>query len=66
MAEDGNIILPIIGYVLGFIIPIIGLVYGIVLFFWKKDEPYYAKHAKYIMVFSAVLWIIQIIWVLFF
>lgn len=33
----GNMIIPIIGYVVAILSPIIGLLYGAVLFFFKKE-----------------------------
>lgn len=58
MADDGNIILPIIGYILAILFPLIGFIFGIILYFWKKEEPYYVKHAKYIMIVAVVVFII--------
>lgn len=61
MAETKNIIIAVIGYVLDFIIPLIGFLYGLILFFTKKEEPYFNKHSKFIMILAIVLWIVNII-----
>ena len=43
MENDGNIIIPVIGYVIALIIPIIGLIYGAALVFLKKDVELYGR-----------------------
>ena len=37
MENDGNIIIPILGYIIALISPLIGLIYGAALVFLKKD-----------------------------
>lgn len=64
MESEGNIIIPIIGYILAILIPIIGLIYGAAIFFLKKDVPLYRKHGRYIIYLSIVVWIIGIILVI--
>ncbi len=54
-------IIVIIGYLLAIFIPILGLIAGIVLYFVKKEDPFYQKHAKYIMIVAVVVWILGII-----
>lgn len=64
MENEGNIIIPIIGYILAILIPIIGLIYGAAIFFLKKDVQLYRKHGRYIIYLSIVVWIIGIILVI--
>ena len=52
MENDGNIIIPILGYIVALIIPIIGLVYGAALVFLKKDVELYQKHGRFIIYFQ--------------
>ena len=65
MENEGNIIIPIIGYVLAVLIPIIGLVYGAGLFFLKKDVLMYQRHGRFIIycaiVVFVVSWIIRLL-----
>lgn len=61
MENDGNIIIPILGYIVALIIPIIGLVYGAALVFLKKDVELYQKHGRFIIYFSIVVFIISTI-----
>lgn len=61
MEGEGNIIIPIIGYVLGFLFPIIGLIYGAILFFYKKEVPLYRKHGRYIIYFAITVFIVSFI-----
>ncbi|WP_405274565.1 hypothetical protein [Methanobrevibacter sp.] len=61
MEDKGNIIVPIIGYVITLIIPIIGLLYGAALFFFKKDVELYQKHGRFIIYFSIVIFVISTI-----
>ena len=61
MENEGNIIVPIIGYVIALIIPIFGLVYGAALFFYKKDVDLYQKHGRFIIYFSIVVFVISTI-----
>lgn len=61
MERDGNIIIPIIGYIIALIIPIIGLIYGAILVFFKKDSELYQKHGRFIIYFAIVVFVISII-----
>lgn len=61
MENDGNMIVPVIGYVIALIIPIIGLVYGAALVFMKKDVEMYQKHGRFIIYFAIVVFIISTI-----
>lgn len=54
-------IIVIIGYLLAIFIPILGLIAGIVLYFVKKEDPFYQKHAKYIIIVSIVVWALSAI-----
>ncbi len=56
---EGNVIIPIIGYILAVISPILGLIFAAILYFAKKENPYYIKHAKYIILVAVVVWIIS-------
>lgn len=58
MENEGNIAIPIIGYVLALISPIIGLIYGTILVFYKKETPLYQKHGRFIIYFSILIFII--------
>lgn len=61
MEKDGNIIIPIIGYIISIISPIIGLIFGAVLVFFKKDSALYQKHGRFIIYFSILVFIISFI-----
>lgn len=61
MAETTDKIIVIIGYLLAIFIPILGLIAGAVLYFVKKDDPFYQKHAKYIIIVSIVVWALSAI-----
>ena len=61
MENKGNIIIPIIGYIIALISPLIGLVYGAILFFTKKDVLLYRKHGRFIIYFSIVVFVISLI-----
>lgn len=68
MDNEGNMVIPIIGYIIAIISPLIGLLYGAALFFLKKDVTLYQKHGKLIIVFSIVVflvsWIVRLIFFL--
>ncbi|WP_295113036.1 hypothetical protein [uncultured Methanobrevibacter sp.] len=55
----GNIIIPIIGYVIAIISPLIGLVYGAILFFTQKDIYLYRKHGRLLIYFSIVVFVVS-------
>ena len=61
MENDGTMIIPILGYIIGLISPPIGLIYGAALVFLKKDVPLYQKHGRYIIFFSIAVFIISFI-----
>ena len=61
MLNEGNIIIPILGYIIAVISPIIGLIYGAILVFFKKDTPLYQKHGRFIIFFAILLFIIYFI-----
>ena len=65
MENKGNIIIPIIGYIIALISPLIGLVYGAILFFTKKDVLLYRKHGRFIIYFSITVFIVSWIMRLF-
>ncbi len=59
MENEGNKIVPFIGYVIAVLIPIIGLVYGTMLFYLKKDVPLYRNHGRYIIYCAIVVFVIS-------
>ncbi len=61
MENEGNIAIPIIGYIIALIIPIVGLVYGAAIFYFKKDVPLYRKHGRYIIYFAIVVFVVSFI-----
>ena len=61
MENEGNIAIPIIGYVIAVLSPIIGLVYGAILVFFKKETPLYQKHGRFIIYFAIMLFIVYFI-----
>ncbi|MBE6508130.1 MAG: hypothetical protein E7Z77_01825 [Methanobrevibacter sp.] len=61
MDGEGNIIIPIIGYVVALLSPILGLVYGTILFFFKKDVELYRKHGRFIIYFAIAVFIASLI-----
>lgn len=56
----GNVIIPIIGYILAILFPFIGAIYGAILYFAKKENSYYVKHAKYIICVAIAIFIISL------
>lgn len=63
MAETTDKVIVIVGYLLAIFIPILGLIAGIVLYFVKKEDSFYQKHAKYIIIVSIVVWALSAIFV---
>ena len=63
MAETTDKVIVIVGYLLAIFIPILGLIAGIALYFVKKEDPFYQKHAKYIIIVSIVVWALSAIFV---
>ena len=61
MAETIDKIIVIVGYLLAIFIPILGLIAGVILYFVKKEDPFYQKHAKYIIIVAIVVWILSYI-----
>ena len=61
MEDEGNRIIPIIGYVVALLSPILGLAYGSILFFFKKDVPLYRKHGRFIIYFAIAIFIASLI-----
>ena len=61
MVETMDKIIVIVGYLLAIFIPLLGLIAGIVLYFVKKEDPFYQKHAKYIMILAVAVWILGMI-----
>ncbi len=58
MAETIDKVIAIVGYLLAIFIPIVGLIVGVILYFVKKEDPFYQKHAKYIIIVAIAIWII--------
>ena len=54
-------IIVIIGYLLAILIPLIGFIVGIILYFTKKEDPFYQKHAKYIMILAVVIFLLNLV-----
>lgn len=61
MENEGNIIVPIIGYIISVVSPIIGLLFGAALVFFRKDIPLYQKHGRFIIFFAILLFVIYVI-----
>ena len=61
MAETMDKIIVIVGYLLAILIPILGLIAGVILYFVKKEDPFYQKHAKYIIIVAVVVWALSFI-----
>ncbi|MDO5819130.1 MAG: DUF4870 domain-containing protein [Methanobrevibacter sp.] len=61
MVETTDKIIVIVGYLLAIFIPILGLIAGVILYFVKKEDPFYQKHAKYIIIVAIVVWILSYI-----
>ena len=59
MAETMDKIIVIIGYIIAILIPILGLIAGVLLYFVKKEDPFYQKHAKYIIIVAIVVWVLN-------
>ncbi|MBQ2961835.1 DUF4870 domain-containing protein [Methanobrevibacter sp.] len=50
-----------IGYLLAVFYPIVGIIIGAALYFLKKDDPFYQKHGKYMIIVGIVVVIIEVI-----
>ena len=61
MVETMDKIIVIVGYLLAIFIPLLGLIAGVILYFVKKEDPFYQKHAKYIIIVAIVVWILSFI-----
>ena len=61
MAETKEIIIALVGYILGFLSPIVGIIAGIIIFFTQRENPFLKKQAKFIIVFALIIWAITII-----
>lgn len=61
MENDGNMIIPILGYIIALISPLIGLIYGAALVFLKKDVALYQKHGRFIIYLAIAVFIISLI-----
>ena len=61
MVETTDKIIVIVGYLLAIFIPILGLIAGVILYFVKKEDPFYQKHAKYIIIVAIAVWILSYI-----
>lgn len=61
MVETTDKIIVIVGYLLAILIPILGLIAGVILYFVKKEDPFYQKHAKYIIIVAVVVWALSAI-----
>ena len=61
MVETTDKIIVIVGYLLAILIPILGLIAGVILYFVKKEDPFYQKHAKYIIIVAVVVWALSYI-----
>ena len=61
MVETTDKIIVIVGYLLAIFIPLLGLIAGVILYFVKKEDPFYQKHAKYIIIVAIVAWILSYI-----
>lgn len=61
MENDGNMIIPILGYIITVLSPPIGLIYGAALVFLKKDVALYQKHGRFIIYLAIAVFIILFI-----
>lgn len=61
MAETIDKVIVIVGYLLALLSPILGVIAGVILYFVKKEDPFYQKHAKYIIIVAIVVWAISAI-----
>ena len=61
MVETTDKIIVIVGYLLAIFIPLLGLIAGVILYFVKKEDPFYQKHAKYIIIVAIAVWILSYI-----
>ena len=61
MVETTDKIILIVGYLLAIFIPLLGLIAGVILYFVKKEDPFYQKHAKYIIIVAIAVWILSYI-----
>lgn len=63
-AETKELIIAIIGYVLAIVSPLLGVIAGAIIYFTQKENPFLAKHGKYIIIVAVAIWIIAIILVM--
>ncbi len=66
MNEERNMFFVILGYMMAILLPLIGLVYGFGLFYFKRDNEYYNKHSRFIMILAIVVWAISLAFALVF
>lgn len=64
MAETKELIIAIIGYILAIVSPLLGIIAGAIIYFTQKENPFFSKHGKYIIIVAIIAWIIGIILVL--
>jgi len=61
MAEEGNTLLVVIGYILAVLEPFpLGLIFGLILYF-LTDNAYYQHHAKYMIIISVIITVIVLV-----
>ena len=61
MAEEGNTLLVVIGYILAVLEPFpLGLIFGLILYF-LTDNTYYQHYAKYMIIISVILTVIVLV-----
>lgn len=61
MAETKELIIAIIGYILAIVSPLLGIIAGAIIYFTQKENPFFNKHGKYIIIVAIAVWIIGII-----
>lgn len=61
MAELMDKIIVAIGYILAILFPIVGIIVGAALYYLKKDDAFYLKHGKYIIIVGIAMIIINIL-----
>ena len=61
MAETKELIIAIIGYILAIVSPLLGVIAGAIIYFTQKENPFLARHGKYIIIVAVIVWVIGIV-----
>ena len=61
MAETKEILVALVGYIIALISPLLGIIAGALIYFTQKENPFFNKHGKFIIIVAIAAWILGII-----